>query len=336
MCWGFLPTAITAGPRGFGRCSVDLAGVRPGRRPNLHQDKVAISLKDTNDAELQRNFFHVGDKILIGDLTQLPRLPAGASFPADAWRRQADDPFSRSRVAPMITLRNITKSYQMGTQVVHALRGVDLTVDAGEFVAIMGPSGSGKSTLMNIIGCLDPPTSGAYTLDGIDVSADERRRPGAGAQPADRLRLPAVQPAAAHVGAQTGGAAADVCRRTDERERWTGRGGAAGVGLGDRMDHRPDELSGGQQQRVAIARALVTEPNIILADEPTGALDTQTGEEILGMFERLNEQGITIIMVTHDPEVAERARRTIWIRDGLIQRSERWEMTSCTSERSKT
>jgi putative ABC transport system ATP-binding protein len=220
----------------------------------------------------------------------------------------------------MIELKNITKEYQMGTQIVHALRGVDLSIDNGEFVAIMGPSGSGKSTLMNVIGCLDLPSSGSYHLNGLDVSdmSDDQQA---------RVRNK-------HIGfvfqqfnllprtsARKQVALPLMYAGLGRRERLD-RAAAAlqAVGLGERMDHRPDELSGGQQQRVAIARALATEPGIILADEPTGALDTQSGEEILRIFGTLHAQGITVIVVTHDREVAQRAQRTIWIRDGLIQK----------------
>lgn len=220
----------------------------------------------------------------------------------------------------MIRMKNIRKSYEMGTQVVHALRGVDLVIEEGELVAIMGPSGSGKSTLMNMIGCLDSPDGGLYTLDSVDVSqmSDDQlarirnQRIGFVFQTFNLLpRTPAIKQVSLPL------MYAGIGRR-DRLER--ARGALAAVGLGDRMDHRPDELSGGQQQRVAIARALVTEPNIILADEPTGNLDSQSGQEILEIFERLHrEKGITLIMVTHDPEVAELALRTIWIRDGLIQ-----------------
>ncbi len=219
----------------------------------------------------------------------------------------------------MIEMENITKTYQMGTQVVHALRGVDLQISAGEFVAIMGPSGSGKSTLMNMLGCLDVPTGGTYKLDGHDVSdlsSDDRsrirnQRIGFVFQQFNLLpRTTAVKQVALplmYAGISRGD------RLTRAKEALTA------VGLGDRMDHRPDELSGGQQQRVAIARALATNPAIILADEPTGALDTKTGEEILGIFKNLNqEKGMTIIMITHEPEIATHAQRTIWIRDGLI------------------
>jgi putative ABC transport system ATP-binding protein len=220
----------------------------------------------------------------------------------------------------MITMQNITKSYEMGTQVVHALRGVDMKINEGEFVAIMGPSGSGKSTLMNIIGCLDIPNSGTYTIDGIDVSHmtdDEQakirnQRIGFVFQQFNLLpRTSALKQVALPLMYAGFNRAERTARAKEALEA---------VGLGDRMDHRPDELSGGQQQRVAIARALATEPNIILADEPTGNLDTQSGEEIMQIFKTLHEEkGITLIMITHDPEIGDKAERVIWIRDGLIQ-----------------
>ncbi|MBK8985940.1 MAG: ABC transporter ATP-binding protein [Chloroflexi bacterium] len=220
----------------------------------------------------------------------------------------------------MIEMKNVTKMYEMGNQVVHALRGVDLNIAEGEFVAIMGPSGSGKSTLMNMLGCLDSPSGGIYKLDGIDVSdmsSDDRsrvrnKRIGFVFQQFNLLpRTPAIKQVALPL----------MYSGISRGERLAKAKAALELmGLSDRMDHRPDELSGGQQQRVAIARALSNDPAIILADEPTGALDTQTGDEILGIFEKLNkEKGITIIMITHDPEIAEHAARTIWIRDGMIQ-----------------
>ena len=219
----------------------------------------------------------------------------------------------------MIELAEITKEYYMGTQTVHALRGVSLIIQEGEFVAIMGPSGSGKSTLMNMIGCLDQPTSGTYKLDGIDVSqmSDDdlarirNKRIGFVFQIYNLLpRTPAIKQVALPLMYAGYG-------RRERRQR--AAEALRAVGLGDRTDHRPDELSGGEQQRVAIARALAVSPNIILADEPTGNLDTASGDEILDIFDDLNARGITVIFVTHDPEVAQRARRTVYLRDGLVE-----------------
>jgi len=222
----------------------------------------------------------------------------------------------------MIEIENITKLYRMGAVEVHALRGVSLQIDQGEFVSIMGPSGSGKSTLMNVLGCLDSPTAGRYSLRGQDVSqlndnqlARVRNKEiGFVFQMFNLLpRTTALRQVELPL----------LYAGVGLRERHgRAREALETVGLGDRMDHRPDELSGGQQQRVAIARALVMQPSIIMADEPTGNLDTKSGNEVLRLFQQLNDQGITIIFVTHAPETAAYSRRVIRIRDGLIERDE--------------
>lgn len=218
----------------------------------------------------------------------------------------------------VIDVRNVTKTYAAGSLAVQALRGVSFTIRAGEFVAIMGPSGSGKSTLMNILGCLDRATSGTYLLDGVDVAElDDNqlaqirlKKLGFVFQGFNLLaRTDAIKNVAlplfyAGVGAKERTAAA--------MEQ------LAEVGLADRGHHKPNELSGGQQQRVAIARALVNDPAVLLADEPTGNLDSTTSTEILGLFERLNAAGRTIIMVTHDENVASYAKRVLRTLDGLI------------------
>ena len=219
----------------------------------------------------------------------------------------------------MIDLENVTKVYRMGEVEVHALRGITLHVAEGEFLAIMGPSGSGKSTLMNIIGCLDTPTSGRYTLAGEDVSRlDEdalarvrNRRVGFVFQTFNLLpRTPAVEQVELPL-IYAGVSGQERRRRSVALLEQ--------MGLGDRLYHQPTELSGGQQQRVAIARALATHPSILLADEPTGNLDTATGEEIMRLFHHLHqEQGLTIIMVTHEPDIAAHAQRVVHIRDGQV------------------
>jgi putative ABC transport system ATP-binding protein len=217
-----------------------------------------------------------------------------------------------------IDVRDVTKTYQLGDVEVHALRGVTFTIGHGEYVAIMGPSGSGKSTLMNLLGCLDKPTTGSYFLDGIDVSTL-----GDDALAAIRLRKLGFVFQGFNLLARTS-AVKNVALplfyagiATKERNL-TAAGRLREVGLGERLDHKPSELSGGQQQRVAIARALVNDPAVLLADEPTGNLDSATSEELMGLFADLNAGGRTIIMVTHDEGVASHAKRIIRVRDGLI------------------
>jgi len=220
----------------------------------------------------------------------------------------------------MIEIENVTKVYGMGDVEVHALRGVGLKIEQGEMVALMGPSGSGKSTLMNIIGCLDQPTSGTYVLDGLEVSklTDNRlaeirnRKIGFVFQTFNLLpRVSAianVELPLIYSGVRGKGRAREALER---------------VGLIGRASHRPAQLSGGEQRRVAIARALVNHPAIILADEPTGNLDSRAGEEIMAIFEELNRQeGITILLVTHDQDVGNRAQRIIRLKDGVITREE--------------
>ena len=224
---------------------------------------------------------------------------------------------------PMIALHGISRRYQMGGETIHALREVTVSIERGEYVAIMGPSGSGKSTLMNLVGCLDTPTGGRYELNGVDVSqmddnqlAEVRNReigfvfqtfnllPRSDAL--HNVELPLIY---AGVGEA-------------ERKR-TALDALTRVGLADRIHHKPNEMSGGQRQRVAIARAVVTRPSIILADEPTGNLDSKTGAEIMELFEELSRQGNTIIVVTHEEDVARHARRILRIRDGDIAGDER-------------
>lgn len=221
---------------------------------------------------------------------------------------------------PLIIIRDIGRKYVIGAEVIHALKSVTLNINKGEFVALMGPSGSGKSTLMNILGCLDTPTKGDYILNGIHVSEmtdnelAEVRNKEIGfvfqtfnllprSSSLENVALPLVY--------------AGVSRQErEERARKT----LENVGLGNRVDHKPNELSGGQRQRVAVARALINNPSIILADEPTGNLDTKTSVEIMGLLEDIHARGNTIILVTHEEDIAQHAHRIVRMRDGLIEK----------------
>ena len=219
----------------------------------------------------------------------------------------------------VIQIRDLTRVYEMGSEQVHALRGVSLEIRRNEYVAIMGPSGSGKSTLMNLIGCLDTPTGGEYWLNGQEVSrmpddalARVRNREIGFVFQTFNLLPRASALANVELPLVYGGVSA-----RQRRER--AKAALTRVGLADRMDHRPNELSGGQRQRVAIARALVNEPAILLADEPTGNLDSTTSEEIMRVFESLHDQGQTVIMVTHESDIAAHAARVVVLRDGQVE-----------------
>jgi len=223
----------------------------------------------------------------------------------------------------IVEARELVKIYPMGATEVHALRGLDLTVERGEFISVMGPSGSGKSTLLNLVGCLDTPTEGTVVLDGVDIAKTRRSR------------LPAIRREKvgfvfqqfnllSHLTALENVMLplryAEVTKR-EARKRAEEL--LTHVGLGDRMKHRPLEMSGGEQQRVAVARALVNHPAIILADEPTGEVDSATADEIMALLRTLNEEGQTFIIVTHDPSVAAKTDRTIHLKDGQVDREER-------------
>jgi putative ABC transport system ATP-binding protein len=231
--------------------------------------------------------------------------------------RDSRDPDSAS--APILRVKELHKYYELGDTRVHALRGVSLEIQRGEFVAVMGASGSGKSTFMNLLGCLDRPSSGQYFLEGADVAAYDKRQLAhirnqkigfvfqgfnllARTTALENTELPTLY---------------SKLDRTEARKRATDA--LTMVGLGDRMQHYPSQMSGGQQQRVAIARALVNHPAILLADEPTGNLDSRTSVEIIGILQELNEKGLTIVLVTHEPDIAQFAKRVLIFRDGKIR-----------------
>jgi putative ABC transport system ATP-binding protein len=228
-------------------------------------------------------------------------------------------PTAITKQEPLITIKDIGRKYVIGSEIIHAIKSVSLTINKGEFVALMGPSGSGKSTLMNILGCLDTPTKGEYILNGINVShmtdndLAEVRNTEIGFvfqtfnllprnSALDNVALPLVY------------AGISKEKRNDRAKK-----ALENVGLGNRTDHRPNELSGGQRQRVAVARALINDPSIILADEPTGNLDTKTSIEIMGLLEDIHAKGNTIILVTHEEDIAMHAHRIVRMRDGLVE-----------------
>jgi putative ABC transport system ATP-binding protein len=218
--------------------------------------------------------------------------------------------------APVLEVRNVTKHYQMGAELVRALAGISLVIHKGEYVAIMGASGSGKSTLLNILGCLDSPTTGQYFLGGQDVShlSDSVLASVRGKRIGFIFQTFELLPRASAL--KNVELPLLYSRASNRRQRVLNA--LKRVGLADRMSHRPNELSGGQRQRVAIARALAQSPDILLADEPTGNLDSKTGREILALFDQLSEEGQTIVIVTHDASIAERCKRIIRLSDGLI------------------
>jgi putative ABC transport system ATP-binding protein len=237
---------------------------------------------------------------------------------------------------PLVEVLDLRKNYQLGETEVHALRGVSVSIHAGDFVAIMGASGSGKSTFMNILGCLDKPTSGKYLLEGTDVSVFTKKE-------LARIRnqkIGFVFQGFNLLGRTTALENTELPllysrSNKNDRER-RAREALIQVGLGERADHFPSQLSGGQQQRVAIARALVNQPRILLADEPTGNLDSRTSVEVMEIFQKLNAEGLTIVLVTHEPDIAQFAKREIVFRDGQIKRDDVVEVPHVASEVLKT
>src|SRR5215472_8844053 len=237
---------------------------------------------------------------------------------------------------PLVKVHDIRKNYQLGETEVHALRGVSVSIHAGDFVAIMGASGSGKSTFMNILGCLDKPTSGEYLLEGTDVSVLSKK---------DLARIRNQKIGFVFQGFNLLGRTTALENtelpmlysriHKNDRER-RDREALAQVGLGDRADHFPSQMSGGQQQRVAIARALVNQPRILLADEPTGNLDSRTSVEVMEIFQKLNADGLTIVLVTHEPDIAQFSKREIVFRDGQIKRDDVVEVPHVATEVLKT
>ncbi len=237
---------------------------------------------------------------------------------------------------PLVEVQDLRKNYQLGEMEVHALRGVSVRIHRGDFVAIMGASGSGKSTFMNILGCLDKPTSGRYLLEGIDVSVLTKKE-------LARIRnqkIGFVFQGFNLLGRTTALENTELpmlYSRTNKNDRdRRAREALAQVGLADRADHFPSQLSGGQQQRVAIARGLVNQPRILLADEPTGNLDSRTSVEVMEIFQKLNADGLTIVLVTHEPDIAQFAKREIVFRDGQIRRDDVVKIPHVASEVLKT
>src|SRR5271154_1187939 len=253
----------------------------------------------------------------------VPRSQPLVARRASAHNTPATAREERRRRAPVISVHDVSKTYSIGEIAVHALHGVTLQIERGDFVAIMGSSGSGKSTLMNILGCLDIPSGGRYLIDGVDVShmdeddlSDLRNRKIGFIFQSFNL----VPRTSALVNVELPLAYAGL-RGSERRHR--AEGALRSVGMTNRMNHQPSELSGGQQQRVAVARAIVTNPALILADEPTGNLDSHSTEEVLGIFARLNEEGRTVVLITHEPDVAEQSKRVIRLSDGRIVEDQR-------------